>query len=401
LICAEKRQQIAAHGSHFPEYHCLQNRPTAVVAHDINHNKQAAAMNVQNYRAIIAQYIPINSPSQKHFEILLSKAEVVELHKNRTLFRRGDVDKSHFYLLEGELSIESADGTKSTVSAGTDDARQPISQHQPRQATVTALTPSVCLKIESKSLDMMLAWDNASNYTVEEVTPDTELEPVDWMGNLLKNRVFQKLHPVNLQAFFMKLEQVNHRKGDTVIAQGEPGDYFYVIVNGSVDIVFTSKTCPEGMLLATLGQGDFFGVDALIADHPRSASAIMKSDGSLMRLSKHDFLTLIKEPVVREITFQDAAKLARSGRAVLLDVRLPVEHNYAKIENSINFPLIYLRLKQELLDRDKLYITYCDSGGRSAAAAFLLQNHGLNACVLKGGLQATRKQAPAPQAEPA
>lgn len=348
-------------------------------------------MNVQNYRAIIAQYIPINSLSQKHFEILLSKAEIVELPKNKALFRRGDVDKSHFYLLEGELSIETANGEKSTICAGTEEARQPLAQHQPRQCTATTLTAAVCLKIESKSLDMMLAWDNASNYTVEEVTPETNLKPVDWMGNLLKNHVFQKIHPVNLQAFFMKLEQVNHRKGDTVISQGEPGEHFYVVAKGSVDIVFTSKTCPEGMLLATLEPGEFFGIDALIANHPRSASAVMKSDGALMRLSKQDFLSLITKPVIREINFQDAAKLARSGKAILLDVRLPVEHNYAKIENSINFPLIYLRLKQHLLDRDKLYITYCDSGGRSSAAAFLLQNFGLNACVLKGGLQANQK----------
>ncbi len=351
-------------------------------------------MNVQNYRATIAQYIPINSLSQKHFEILLSKAEVIEVPKNRALFKRGDVDKSHFYLLEGKLSIEAPDGEKTSICSGTDEARQPLAQHQPRECTATATTPSVCLKIESKSLDMMLAWDNASNYTVEEVTPDTPLKAVDWMSNLLKNRVFQKIHPVNLQAFFMKLEQVNHRQGDTVIQQGEPGEHFYVVAEGAVDIVFTSKTCPEGMLLATLEPGEFFGVDALIANHPRSASAVMKTNGALMRLSKQDFLSLITKPVIREITFQDAAKLARSGKAVLLDVRLPVEHNYAKIENSVNFPLIYLRLKQDLLDHDKLYITYCDSGGRSSAAAFLLQNHGLNACVLKGGLQATQKQAP-------
>ncbi len=345
-------------------------------------------MNVQNYRATIAQYVPINSLSQKHFEILLSKAEIVELHKNRTLFRRGDVDKSHFYLLEGELAVESAGGEKTVITAGTEEAKQPLAQHQPRQATVTALTPAVCLKIESKSLDMMLAWDNASNYTVEEVTPETTLDPVDWMGNLLKNHVFQKIHPLNLQAFFMQLEQVNHRKGDKILEQGATGDYFYVIASGSVDIIHTSKTCPEGMLLATLNTGEFFGVDALISNTPRSASAIMKTDGSLMRLSKAQFLELVTKPIIREIAYADAVKLVDSGKAVLLDVRLQVEHKYANLRNSVNLPLVFLRLKHHLLDHNKLYITYCDTGGRSAAAAFLLQNYGYNACVLEGGMQA-------------
>ena len=350
-------------------------------------------MSVQNYRATIAQYIPINSLSQKHFDILLSKAELIELPKNRTLFRRGDVDKSHFYLLEGELVVESANGESTTITAGSDEARQPLAQHQPRQHTATARGPAICLKIESKSLDMMLAWDNASNYTVEEVGPDSELDPVDWMGNLLKNPVFQKIHPLNLQALFMRFEQVNYRKGDTVLSQGDSGDYFYVIASGGVDIVHTSKSCPEGMLLATLKTGEFFGVDALISNNPRSASAVMKSDGALMRLSKTDFIELVTRPLIREISYPDAAKLVESGRAVLLDVRLQVEHNYANLRNSVSFPLIFLRLKHHLLDRNKLYITYCDTGGRSAAAAFLLQNYGLNACVLKGGLQAAKTPA--------
>ncbi len=344
-------------------------------------------MNVQNYRAVIAQYIPINSLSQKHFDILLSKAEIVELPKNRTLFRRGDVDKSHFYLLEGELAIDEGNGEKTIITAGTEEAKQPLAQNQPRKATVTSLTPAVCLKIESKSLDMMLAWDNASNYVVEEVTPEIELDPVDWMGNLLKNHVFQKIHPHNLQAFFMKLEQVNYRKGDLILKQGEVGDYFYVIASGAVDIIHTSKTCPEGMLLATLKPGEFFGVDALISNNPRSASAVMKSDGSLMRLSKQHFVELVTRPIIREIAYPDAAKLVDSGKAVLLDVRLQVEHNYANIRNSVNLPLVFLRLKYHQLDRNKLYITYCDTGGRSAAATFLLQNYGYNACVLKGGMQ--------------
>ena len=119
----------------------------------------------------------------------------------------------------------------------------------------------------------------------------------------------------------------------------------------------------------------------------------MKTNGSLMRLSKTDFLELVTRPLLREIAYQDAAKLVGSGRAVLLDVRLQVEYNYANLRNSVSFPLIFLRLRHHLLDRDKLYITYCDTGGRSSAAAFLLQNYGLNACVLKGGLQAAKAPA--------
>lgn len=349
-------------------------------------------MNVQNYRAMIAQLVPINSLSQKHFDILLSKAELVELAKNRVLFRRGDVDKSHFYLLEGELRIEAQDGSATTIDANSDEARHPLAQHEPRQHTAKAATPAVCLKIESKSLDMMLAWDNASNYVVEEITPESKIPAVDWMGNLLKAPVFQKVRPANLQALFMKLERVTLQADTTIISQGAKDEEdFYIVGSGEVDIVHTSKTCPEGMLLATLAPGEFFGAEALISNQPRSASAVMKTDGGLMRLSKKDFLPLVTKPVIKELEYGAAAQMLQSGKTILLDVRLPVEHQRSNIRNSVNFPLIYLHLKHDLLDRDKSYICYCDTGGRSAAAAFLLQNYGFDAYVLKGGMQGIRQ----------
>ena len=343
---------------------------------------------------MIAQYIPLNTLSSKHFEILLNKAEIIELRKNQPLFRRGDVDKSHFYLLEGALGITSTTGETNTIESGTEESRHPLAQHQPRQCTAKALEPTVCLKIESKSLDMMLSWDNASNYSVEELTPESSVDSVDWMGNLLRNQIFHKIHPVNLQAFFMKLEPRSCKAGEAIVSQGEKGDYFYVITSGTVSITHTSKAYPDGMQLATLKCGDFFGVDALISNHPRSATATMTSDGSLMRLSKEDFLELIKKPLVKPIAYESAARLVQQGKAILLDVRLPVEHKYANIRNSVNFPLIYLRLKYNLLDKGKLYITYCDTGGRSSASAFLLQNYGFEARVLEGGMQAIQGNKP-------
>ncbi|MCI0400965.1 MAG: rhodanese-like domain-containing protein [Gammaproteobacteria bacterium] len=47
-----------------------------------------------------------------------------------------------------------------------------------------------------------------------------------------------------------------------------------------------------------------------------------------------------------------------------------------------------LRLKAGGLDPRRKYIVYCDTGRRSSAAAFLLNQRGFNAYILKGGLVA-------------
>ena len=54
----------------------------------------------------------------------------------------------------------------------------------------------------------------------------------------------------------------------------------------------------------------------------------------------------------------------------------------------MNIPLFMLRLKADNLDASKPYITYCDTGRRSSAAAFLLSERGLEVYCLQGGLMA-------------
>ena len=44
-----------------------------------------------------------------------------------------------------------------------------------------------------------------------------------------------------------------------------------------------------------------------------------------------------------------------------------------------------------VLDRSREYIAYCQSGRRSAAAAFLLSQRGFKVWLLDGGLKATQK----------
>ena len=69
-----------------------------------------------------------------------------------------------------------------------------------------------------------------------------------------------------------------------------------------------------------------------------------------------------------------------------LDVRLPAEHKAKHIKGSINIPLIFLRMKANSLDSSKKYVIYCDTGRRSSAASFLLNEKDIQSYVLKDGV---------------
>src|SRR5438034_188865 len=138
-------------------------------------------------------------------------------------------------------------------------------------------------------------------------------------------------------------------------------------------------------LLADLKSGDAFGEEALVSEARRNATVTMKTDGALLRLSRKDFAELLREPLLHRLSAEEARdKIARGAQWV--DVRYPSEYQYDKLAGAINIPLSEIRNAFGVLDKGKEYVLYCQSGRRSAAAAFLLAQRGYRAFVLSGGL---------------
>ena len=141
----------------------------------------------------------------------------------------------------------------------------------------------------------------------------------------------------------------------------------------------------DGIRLAELGPGDSFGEEALIAEAKRNATVRMLTDGVLVRLSKSDFRELMNDPLLHYVDEARAQEIVAGG-GKWLDVRLPSEYQNLRIEDSLNVPLYFIRLKLATLQKDTPYVVCCDTGRRSAAAAFILVEKGFDAYVLKGGI---------------
>ena len=234
-------------------------------------------------------------------------------------------------------------------------------------------------------LDIMLTWDQTGSYSVETVYEDDD--DTDWMTRILQTRAFHRIPPANIQAMFMRMEAVSFKPGEKVVEQDQDGDYFYIIKEGRCMVTRSTPASPNGVKLATLTVGDSFGEEALISDTKRNATVTMLSEGHLMRLNKEDFNSLLNEPLLNWVNYEQAKKLVEDG-SIWLDVRLPAEHKAKHIKDSINIPLIFLRMKANSLDSAKKYVIYCDTGRRSSAASFLLNEKDILSFVLEDGVDA-------------
>lgn len=324
------------------------------------------------------QFVPLFSLSDERLRELAALATTDVIKAGMRLFHEGDVDNQSLYLLRGQVRLTSDEsGQEQVIRADTSAARHALGDCQPRRVTAVAVTEVEVLRIDNNVLDYMVTWDQLG--ALAHTEQPSQPQAPDWMARVEHALPFRSIPGANMRRLSECMERVNVKAGETVVQQGGPGDYYYLIEEGQARVT-------QQIELAELGAGASFGEDALIADSPRNASVTMLSDGVLLRLSKQDFDELLMEPLLTWVSPDEARERVNDG-AHWLDVRHSREFAHYRLPNAINIPLHELRQRMEELDRDRHYVCYCKTGRRSSAAAFVLAQGGFKVEVLRGGLQ--------------
>jgi CRP-like cAMP-binding protein len=334
---------------------------------------------------LLRSFSPLDGLKRDNLAALARKVQLRELSPGQVLFKEGDTEKRTIYIASGILELIDQGKVVSTVEGGTDLARNPVAPVFPRRVSARARDRVKFISIDSDLLDVMLTWDQTGTYEVSELQDENDDSGEDWMTMLLQTKAFHKIPPANIQAIFMRMQQINYKSGDIILKQGAEGDYFYVLTRGTAVVTRETPLSKEGIKLAELHIGDTFGEEALISDAKRNATVTMTSDGAVMRLGKEDFKKLLNEPMLDWVTHEQAEKIVADG-GQWLDVRLPSEFENQHLEGALNIPLYFIRLKINTLDMDRQYVVCCDTGRRSSAGAYILSERGYQAFVLQGGI---------------
>jgi signal transduction histidine kinase/predicted CoA-binding protein len=108
---------------------------------------------------------------------------------------------------------------------------------------------------------------------------------------LRKVPLFAELPDADLQRLCALIKAVNLAPGETLFAEGDPGEEAYVIAEGEIEIVKISSG--RDVLLAVRASGDVIGETALLEMVPRSATARARGACRLLAIDK----TLLDELV--------------------------------------------------------------------------------------------------------
>ncbi|MDX6407838.1 MAG: hypothetical protein QOE13_909 [Gaiellaceae bacterium] len=111
--------------------------------------------------------------------------------------------------------------------------------------------------------------------------------PVERLEVLRGNPIFAPLPGATLEQLAAALEEVRGAAGDEIVRQSEPGDRFYLIKEGTLDVYV------DGKLVQSLEPGESFGEIALLRDVPRTATVKARTDVVLYALDRRHFLAAV------------------------------------------------------------------------------------------------------------
>ncbi len=347
---------------------------------------------IDNYFSQFCHCVPIKSVIKEAYERLKTETSFTQYEEGENIFSIGDNDPNSLFLLEGEIELLSNDGKKSILSAKQEQSLFALSSLKPRLFNAHALDHVLIAKINTKILDKLLIWEQSATETehaaveVDDISFCFDASDMEWKMAMLQTQLFLTLPAANITFLFDCMEVMEVKKDQQIITIGEPGDYYYIIKSGDCIVTRSFEGNTDEIIINELEAGDCFGEEALVSGKPRNANVIMRTDGTLMRLSQETFHSMLEEPLLNWVEKDQVKKLIQEG-AIPIDVRTEDEFKHSGIKNTLNIPLYLLRVQIKVMDKKEHYILFCDNGSRSSAAAFIMTQKGFkNVSILTGGL---------------
>jgi len=197
--------------------------------------------------------------------------------KQRVAIARGLVHDPQLILADEPTAALDEKSGRDVVTLFQEFARQ-------RRATILMVTHDNRILDVADRIVTMVQGRIKSNVVVRESSLVCEF--------LKQCPIFTQLTPRTLTEVADQVVPEKHPAGAVIVRQGDPGDKFYVIKSGSVDVIVDDGTSRH--TVATLGKGDFFGEAALLTGEPRNATVVAREALEVYTLGKEQFQAVLQ-----------------------------------------------------------------------------------------------------------
>lgn len=205
-----------------------------------------------------------------------------------------------------------------TVKDATVELERPesVSAGAARNLATTTKTPAQWTALTPRWLLHLLPWVQvgAGTFRVNRVRlldPDDRRiqftmvngQPVVPVTELQQLSLFRAADTDFLQTIAGALQVERHETGDVLVAEGEAGDKFYLVAEGTVDVSITGSR-GQTLRVNVIGRGGYFGEAALLSGEPRNATVTVLTPSTFLTLSRPQFEALIGSNTALQASMQ-------------------------------------------------------------------------------------------------
>lgn len=240
-------------------------------------------------RAQFLRTVPLFSSLDSWTIGALAEAVHDETYPSMTNVIREGAEAKFFYVVRsGDLSVQrrDEDGTLHRLAKlGPRDhfGEAGILELATRNASVRVgpTRPAQVMRFERDTFERIIS-PHISDFRGRQLMSSrrTRLESFD---------VFKRLGPEDLERLAHAITEHRVPAQTVVVRQGDPGDRFYLVVAGRLAVV------RDGINVATLHEGDFFGETALLFTQERTATVLAESDAAVWSVDGSAFRELLKK----------------------------------------------------------------------------------------------------------
>jgi len=152
--------------------------------------------------------------------------------------------------------------------------------------------------------------------------------------------IFSDLPRSALSKIAERMVSRSYSKGQMILLEDALGETFFVIASGSVKITRLSDDGRE-VILAMLGEADFFGEMSLLDGEGRSANVVALEDSEVLTLTRSDFLEILEQyPKIAISLLEELTRRLRKSDQQIESLSL------SDVEHRIGITLV--RLAEEL-----------------------------------------------------
>ncbi|XP_072311680.1 cAMP-dependent protein kinase type I-alpha regulatory subunit isoform X1 [Eucyclogobius newberryi] len=193
-----------------------------------------------------------------------------------TVILQGDEGDNFYVIDQGEMDVYVNNEWVTSIGEGGSFGELALIYGTPRAATVKAKTNVKLWGIDRDSYRRILMGSTLRKRKMYEEF-------------LRKVSILESLDKWERLTVADALEPVQFEDGQKIVVQGEPGDEFFIILEGSAAVLQRRSENEEFVEVGRLGPSDYFGEIALLMNRPRAATVVARGPLKCVKLDRPRF----------------------------------------------------------------------------------------------------------------